>query len=153
MRGSRKKHSKKRDEILALIRSTGAHPGARWVYEQLKPRIPALSLGTVYRNINLFREEAELVSLGVVKGEERFDGRVEPHPHFICSRCGKVIDMPGIPNETLESLGDLGKAQDLAIEPGRTVFYGLCGDCRRETQAPAGNQDFPGVMSTTRSLP
>jgi Fur family peroxide stress response transcriptional regulator len=165
MTGKYKRHSRKRDEILALIRSTPSHPSARWVYERLKPAIPALSLGTVYRNITLFREEGELVSLGVVQGEERFDGRVEPHPHFICSRCGKVIDIPELPNETLGSIRNLGKEQGLTIEPGRTVFYGLCGDCRWESPAfrvnqdSTGNRDFAGsqtsggVLSTTRPLP
>jgi Fur family peroxide stress response transcriptional regulator len=131
--GKSRKHSKKRDEILALIRSTATHPSARWVYERLKPLIPALSLGTVYRNISLFREEGELVSLGVVRGEERFDGRVEAHPHFVCSRCGKVIDIPEISNETLGNIGTLGEERGFKIEAARTVFYGLCGDCRRET--------------------
>jgi Fur family peroxide stress response transcriptional regulator len=130
--GKSRKHSKKRDEILAVIRSTAVHPSARWVYEQLKPLIPALSLGTVYRNISLFREEGELVSLGVVKGEERFDGRVEAHPHFVCSRCGKVIDIPEVPTETLWNIWAMGNERGLKIEPARTVFYGLCGDCRRE---------------------
>ena len=132
--GKSRKHSKKRDEILALIRSTATHPSARWVYERLKPLIPALSLGTVYRNISLFREEGELVSLGVVRWEERFDGRVEAHPHFVCSRCGKVIDIPEIPNETLGNIGAMGEERGFKIEAARTVFYGLCGDCRRETE-------------------
>lgn len=131
--GKARKHSKKRDEILALIRSTTSHPSARWVYERLKPAIPALSLGTVYRNINLFREEGGLVSLGVVRGEERFDGRVEPHPHFVCSRCGKVIDIQEISNETLENIREMGEEKGLKIEAARTIFYGLCGDCRLET--------------------
>jgi Fur family peroxide stress response transcriptional regulator len=147
MRGKHKKHSKKRDEILAVIRSTACHPSASWVYEQLRPDIPALSLWTVYRNINLFREEGELASLGVVQGEERFDGRVDPHPHFVCSRCGKIIDMPEIPTETLGSMGGLGKERGLKIEPRKTVFYGLCGDC----QASEGSRDFRGSRASAAS--
>jgi Fur family peroxide stress response transcriptional regulator len=131
--GKSRKHSKKRDEILAAIRSSASHPSARWVYERLKPLIPALSLGTVYRNINLLREKGELVSLGVVRGEERFDGRVKPHPHVVCPRCGRVIDIPEIPNEALGSvILETGKERGFNIEPARTVFYGLCEDCRRE---------------------
>jgi Fur family peroxide stress response transcriptional regulator len=127
--GRKKKHSKKRDEILSLIRSTASHPSARWVYEQLKPAFPRLSLGTVYRNIKAFREEGELVSVGVVQGEERFDGRVQPHPHFICSRCGAIIDIEGAMDETQGVSAVL--APDLDVDHRKTVFYGLCGDCRR----------------------
>jgi Fur family peroxide stress response transcriptional regulator len=132
MKGKARKHSKKRDEILAAIRSTSSHPSARWVYERLKPALPALSLGTVYRNISLLREEGELASLGVVQGEERFDGRVEPHPHFVCSRCGDVIDIKSFSNETFNGLKRIGAEEDLHIDPLRTLCCGICGGCLRE---------------------
>ena len=45
-----RKHSKKRDAIYECLRNTTTHPSAEWVYAQLKPTIPDLSLGTVYRN-------------------------------------------------------------------------------------------------------
>ena len=66
-----RKRSKKRDAILACICGTDCHPSAEWVYTQLKPQIPDLSLGTVYRNISMFREEGTIVSVGVVNGLER----------------------------------------------------------------------------------
>jgi Fur family peroxide stress response transcriptional regulator len=136
MNAGKRKHSRKRDEILNIIRSTASHPSARWVYEQLKPAYPRLSLGTVYRNIRTFQEEGELISVGVVQGEERFDGRVQPHPHFICARCGKIVDIAGSGNETLiepavPAIPETGVFNDLHVDPRKTVFYGLCGDCRK----------------------
>jgi Fur family peroxide stress response transcriptional regulator len=101
------------------------------VYERLKPQIPGLSLGTVYRNINLFQEEGQVISVGVVNGEERFDGQVTPHPHFICSCCGKIVDLPRLGNETLEELVKPSVTDtDFTIDYRKTVFYGLCGECR-----------------------
>ena len=41
------RYSPKRDAILQCLRSTTCHPSAEWVYAQLKPRIPNLSLATV----------------------------------------------------------------------------------------------------------
>jgi Fur family peroxide stress response transcriptional regulator len=129
-----RKHSKKRDEILAVIRSTGSHPSAQWVYDKLKPRIPGLSLGTVYRNIALFREEGVVASLGVIDGEERFDGDVSPHPHLVCRRCGRVMDLPCPDGETLRRLAEEGlpgsAVGDFLIDYRTTVFNGLCADCR-----------------------
>jgi Fur family peroxide stress response transcriptional regulator len=78
-----KKNSKKRDEILRIIQSTETHPSAQWVYDRLKPVIRDLSLGTVYRNIGLFLREGLVASVGVVNGEDRFDGRVAPHPNLV----------------------------------------------------------------------
>ena len=49
------RHSPKREAILECLRSTTCHPSAEWVYAQLKPRIPDLSLATVYRNLARFR--------------------------------------------------------------------------------------------------
>ncbi|WP_010254516.1 Fur family transcriptional regulator [Treponema primitia] len=130
-----RKHSKKRDAILERIRSTTSHPGAQWVYDQLKSDIPGLSLATVYRNINLFRREGSVISVGVVDGEERFDGRVAPHPHFVCDCCGRVIDYdaPELPAEfskIMENLKNLSHTQDgFVIDYRKTVFSGLCAEC------------------------
>ena len=67
------KKSRKRDAILACVCSTDTHPTAEWVYTQLKPEIPDLSLGTVYRNLAMFRREGIIGSAGVVNGLERYD--------------------------------------------------------------------------------
>jgi Fur family peroxide stress response transcriptional regulator len=135
MTQARKKHSKKRDAILEAIRSTTAHPGAQWVYNKLKPRIPDLALGTVYRNIAVFLRENSVVSLGVVRGEERFDGCVEPHPHCVCSRCGRVADLPCPDTETSKLIeGGLAKSmENFTIDYRKTVFYGLCAECAGRT--------------------
>ena len=60
-----RKHSRKRDAILECLRCTTSHPTAEWVYTQLKPTIPDLSLATVYRNLAMFKDEGTLVSVGV----------------------------------------------------------------------------------------
>ena len=71
---SGKNFSKKRQLILDAIKSTNNHPSAKWVYESLKEEIPDLSLGTVYRNIALFKEEGLIVTVANLDGEERIDG-------------------------------------------------------------------------------
>jgi Fur family peroxide stress response transcriptional regulator len=123
-----RKRSKKRDAILEVLKSTDTHPGAQWVYEKLKPVIPYLSLGTVYRNLSLFRENGDVVSLGVVNGEERFDVCTLPHAHAVCRVCGKVSDLSG---ETLAKLLEnyTVEIQNFTIDKRNTVFYGLCNDC------------------------
>ena len=67
MEGKRK-HSRKRDAILDCMRNTTCHPTAEWVYQQLKPIYPDLSLGTVYRNLAMFKESGTIQSIGVVGG-------------------------------------------------------------------------------------
>ena len=123
-----RKHSKKRDAILACLRGTDTHPSAEWVYARLKPQIPDLSLATVYRNLSLFKETGEIISLGTVNGLERFDGRTDPHVHFACTCCGSVVDLPEIPVP-----GELTAAAERQsggkIDECRLTFYGLCAAC------------------------
>ena len=67
-----KKFSRKREAILTCLHGTTCHPTAEWVYQQLKPDFPDLSLGTVYRNLSLFRAEGQAISVGTFAGLEHF---------------------------------------------------------------------------------
>ena len=64
------RHSPKREAILECLRSTTCHPSAEWVYAQLKPRIPDLSLATVYRNLARFRAEGTVQVIGLDKAAQ-----------------------------------------------------------------------------------
>ncbi|MEA4965913.1 MAG: transcriptional repressor [Oscillospiraceae bacterium] len=126
-----RKHSKKRDAILACVRGTDCHPTADWVFSQLKPEIQDLSLGTVYRNLSMFKQEGTIVSVGVVDGLERFDGRTDRHSHLVCSNCGRVVDVEQL--ELPETI-----CQEAAEKTGGTVtgwnlqFSGLCDQCKSQ---------------------
>ena len=123
----------KRQAILHAIRDTKTHPTAEWVYEKLKPIFPNLSLGTVYRNIAQFKEDGEVVSVGVVGGFDRIDGNTRPHPHFVCKQCHAVLDLDA---------EDSGAALDrrvseqygVACDHHDIVFYGTCGHCLKSQQ-------------------
>ena len=88
------KQFRKRNAILACVRCTDIHPSADWVHAQLKTEYPDISLGTVYRNLSLFKQQGLIASLGTVNGIERFDGNTDPHVHFICTVCDSVTDLP-----------------------------------------------------------
>ena len=88
-----RKYSKKREAILEALRNTTEHPSAEMLYARLKPEFPDLSLGTVYRNLAMFIRDGDAVSVGTVAGQERYDADTHPHAHFICSECGRVLDV------------------------------------------------------------
>ena len=117
------RYSPKREAILKCLRSTTCHPSAEWVYTQLKPQIPDLSLATVYRNLARFRSESTVQVIGCVDGEDRYDGNVAPHGHFICRGCGAVIDLPPIPVDALD-LAQVGRQESYSV-----TFYGRCTQC------------------------
>ena len=122
------KHFRKRDAILECVRSTTTHPSADWVYETVTKEMPDISLATVYRNLALFKDQGLIISLGTVKGVERFDGNTEPHVHFICTGCGRIVDLPGIQvPDTLNAAA----ARDAGglVESCQLSFTGMCGEC------------------------
>lgn len=127
------RYSKKREAILNAIQRTSCHPSAVWVYQQLKPRHPDLSLGTVYRNLVFFQEQGLIQSVGVVQGQERFDAIVTPHSHFICNRCGCVLDLPDVhPEAGLEQ--SVSAQYGFAAQRCELTFHGLCPSCLHQNQ-------------------
>ena len=123
-----RKHSRKRDAILSCVRGTTCHPTAEWVYTQLKPTIPDLSLATVYRNLAMFKAEGTIDSVGVYDGLERFDFRTDPHAHFICRVCGAVSDINWLelPEDTLS---EVERQAGSKVESCRIAVTGVCADC------------------------
>ena len=122
------KHFKKRDAILACLRSTNEHPSADWIYAKLKPEYPDISLGTVYRNLTLFKEQGLITSLGTVSGVERFDANTDPHVHFICSSCDAVMDLPQmtVPQELCRQAAQGTGGQ---VASCQLTFTGTCSQC------------------------
>ena len=125
------RYSYKREAILDCLRGTTSHPSADWVFARLKPQIPDLSLGTVYRNLGQFKEQGKIISVGVVNGLERFDARVEPHVHFICETCHAVMDLDSI--KVPESIVRQAEAEASVHVTGCTInLSGVCRDCQNQ---------------------
>lgn len=122
------KQFQKRNAILTCLRSSREHPSAETLHTQLRQEYPDISLGTVYRNLALFKNQGVIASLGTVQGVERFDGNTEPHVHFICNGCGAVMDLPHVcPPEALSSAA----ARDVGgrVDACQLTFTGTCGKC------------------------
>lgn len=129
----RENFSRKRMAILNALREAHNHPTADWIYHQLKPLYPKLSLGTVYRNLRKFCESGTAVSLGVISGQERFDATVSPHSHFVCRECGQILDVPQTFFDK-NSLSAVSESTGLSVQDAKVVFYGICGSCRQNAQ-------------------
>ena len=122
------KNFRKRNAILSCLQQTTVHPSAEWVYNRLKESCPDISLGTVYRNLALFKEQGQIISLGTVNGVERFDGNTQPHVHFVCGGCDSVLDLPELdPPESLRSAA--AKATGGEVTGCQLMFTGTCQDC------------------------
>ncbi len=114
--------------MLGALAATKEHPSVDELYRQLKPDYPELSLGTVYRNLSVLQEEGLAQCVAHVAGQDRFDGRTDPHAHFICRRCGRVMDME-LPESVNALAGELAGDIDCAAERVALNISGLCREC------------------------
>ncbi|MGC4018790.1 MAG: transcriptional repressor [Muricomes sp.] len=123
------KYSRQRESIKKYLMETKDHPTADTVYFHVKKEFPNISLGTVYRNLNLLTELGEAVKIPSQDGGDRFDGKLEPHNHFFCTSCGKVMDL-NLDMKNIEELNNTAAQHfDGIIETSTTIFYGKCSDC------------------------
>lgn len=127
------KYSRQREVIKNFLMTRKDHPTADVVYMNVRESFPNISLGTVYRNLQLLTELGEIQKLNVGDGADHFDGDVSPHYHFICKDCGSVIDLQMGNIDTIKDIA--GVNFDGQIAGHITYFYGLCGNCCREASA------------------
>lgn len=119
-----KRYSRQREVVYQVLSATYAHPTADWVFDEAKKILPQISIATVYRNLR------ELVKNGMARvvltedDREHFDANTSEHPHFICRRCGRVIDVNTVGSEEIADGG-------FKVERRDTTFFGICTDCAK----------------------
>lgn len=119
--------TRQREAILKVVRSTTLHPSADWVYKQVNKEMPNISMGTVYRNLQLLTQKGEIRRLDTAGSQSRFDGNTHEHYHFRCEKCGRVFDLdepvdPSVEERVAQKTGFLVKCHYLELS-------GLCPEC------------------------
>ena len=122
------KRSRQRERIFQLLRSTGSHPSADWIYGRLKEEFPNLSMGTVYRNLSILMDQGLVKKIDFGSTFDRFDANTVPHYHFICERCGVISDLEMEIDPTLEER--VNRSTRFTVRHHRIEFYGLCDRCK-----------------------
>ena len=115
--------------VLNVLANSSDHPSAESIYANLIDHYSTMSLATVYKTINLLKREGEILELEFSDLGNRYDGnKPYPHPHVICTECGKIIDpsqfdLDEITSKMMEETG-------FKIVTHRLDFYGFCPDCQ-----------------------
>lgn len=121
------KYSRQREAIKEYLMSTKEHPTADMVYMHIREQNPNISLGTVYRNLNLLTELGEICKLSCGDGCDRFDGTTKEHYHVVCGCCNRVFDLD------IEPLKEVNAAAERAfagtIQGHSILFFGTCDEC------------------------
>ena len=123
--------SRQRQHILEILKATNTHPTADWIYHKLKPKMPNLSIGTVYRNLKILAEQGLIKKLPLGNTFDRYDAITDPHYHFTCERCGTVMDVDLPLYARINT--DVEKKSNCTVTHHKIDFFGICITCRTKT--------------------
>lgn len=121
--------TKQRQVILEALGRTKKHPTADKVYEMARNEIPDISLGTVYRNLEVLSGAGLIQRLDPGTGQKKYDGNTDPHHHMVCDVCGSVEDVPDDIN--LEISYDSSAVKEFSVKGYIFYLKGICLECGR----------------------
>jgi Fur family transcriptional regulator, ferric uptake regulator len=122
------RNTKQRQVILEELQKLTSHPTAAGLYRIVVRRLPKISLGTVYRNLDLLTKSGAIQKLEFGSEEARFDGNLTPHYHIRCVKCGHVDDIHHPPLDLLGGVTD--DFNGYHVLGHRVEFFGLCPKCK-----------------------
>jgi len=123
--------TRQRKVILEEVRKDlDRHLTADEIYEEVRKHLPRISLGTVYRNLEILAELGKIQKLELSGSVKRFDGNPQRHYHIRCMRCGRVDNAPVAPLRQIENR--LYGATVYTIIGHRLEFEGFCPRCSKE---------------------
>ena len=131
--------TRQRRIILEELRRHNNHPTADHLYERVRKQMPRISLGTVYRNLEILTAIGEIQTLELSGNQKRFDGNPCKHYHIRCMHCGRVDDAPIAPLSRLED--ELYESTVYTIFGHRLEFMGLCPECTKNDEARAAAEE------------
>lgn len=114
--------------ILEELNKLKNHPTADDLYEAIRTRMPKISLGTVYRNLEMLSEQGMIKKIELTSAQKRFDHKKEHHYHLRCIHCGQIEDAPIDPDYSLEQ--HIKMNTDFEITGHNLEFTGICPKCK-----------------------
>ncbi len=126
------RNTKQRTIILEELRKLTSHPTATDLYNIVRKRLPKISLGTVYRNLERLTETGIIQKLELTGNESRFDAMVVRHNHVRCVECGRVDDLLDLPDDPLIERPAI--IDGYRIEGYHLEFYGVCPHCYKKSK-------------------
>jgi Fur family peroxide stress response transcriptional regulator len=118
-----------RQVIYEAVVDSREHPTPELIYEQVRQRIPSISLGTVYKNVRTFIDSGVLREVTLHHGTLRLESNMTPHHHLVCSSCKAIFDIEESAVEPVQ-LPASELPEGFSIKQCRVEFVGLCKSCQ-----------------------
>ena len=114
-------------EVMRYLDDHRTHPTADQIYLDLKKKNPSLSKTTVYKSLEIFKEHGIIQTLTISGSELRYDFKCTMHHHFLCKKCGKIIDI----NSYCPHIEKIRK-EGHQIDEAHGYFKGICNECLKK---------------------
>jgi len=123
------RYSKQRETIYSILCNTASHPSVDEIYQKAREIIPDISLGTVYRNLNLLAEQKRIIRLDI-DDRAHYDARVQRHFHFVCKDCGNISDL-FLDEEIVDSfISNVERVSKNKVDTIELMITGICKKCK-----------------------
>jgi len=103
-----------------------SHPDAERVFERVRRRVPTISLGTVYKTLDILKDLGAVAEVDAPRSATRYEAVVEPHHHLICGSCGKILDLHAPEYSTLRPSA---APEGFEVRSCSVQFDGTCRAC------------------------
>lgn len=124
--------TRQRQAVLEVVRDSHDHPDAAAIYAAVRPKIPSISLGTVYRTLEALASEGAIKAIGPAEAT-RYDGNLEPHHHLRCRGCSQLFDLPSAGPDLVRELQQIHP--ELVIDTVEVQYQGLCPECSQRSRS------------------
>ena len=133
------RNTRQRQVIFEELQALTSHPTAGELYEIVRRQLPKISLGTVYRNLELLAQSGTIAKLEISGSESRFDGNADLHYHVRCVHCGRVDDAHQISPDLISK--EIKNLEGYEILGHRLEFLGICRACQGDNRSKQDNPD------------
>ena len=139
MNSKQERMTKQRKVIIEELSKVKSHPTAYDIYEMVRSKLPQISLGTVYRNLEHLSSRGLIRKLDMGKDQRRFDATIDEHMHIRCLSCGKVEDLSLNPSlDIVTMIKNVSSQSGYEVLGCKMEFQGICPQCRK-----TGNDEVP----------
>lgn len=115
-------------EIIREVVGADDHPSAEDIHRRIRPRLPTVSLDTVYRTLETLEQLGLIARVEILDDRTRYEPDREPHHHLVCASCRKVVDFSW---PELDRLAAPPAAKGWGKIAGRHMeLRGICRECQ-----------------------
>jgi len=147
----RVKTTAQRLAVYRELASRKDHPTVEEIYQALEKEMPSLYFATVYRTLRYLEEMGLVKRAPMVYERMRYEVEMEPHAHFVCRKCGAIMDVSLVCQDCHE-LQQWVEKEVVELEEGQLNLCDLCKACREYGPGGpgpvfiAGIFPFPGLL-------